>query len=157
MRKGGTFSLRVRQELRVKESWRKMRMTKKPKSVFFKIVFSRTMITILLILFQFLMLFGIFLKLGSYSTLAMVVLNLLGTLCLLYLINKDDIAEFIKCPGAIKTRICGIGFAAKSYYQINLDCGIREVDVGDVIIRNSFDEIAIMDSDTYSMIFKTND
>ena len=71
--------------------------------------------------------------------------------------SQDDIAEFIKCPGAIKTRICGIGFAAKSYYQINLDCGIREVDVGDVIIRNSSDEIAIMDSDTYSMIFKTND
>ena len=71
--------------------------------------------------------------------------------------SQDDIAEFIKCPGAIKTRICGIGFAAKSYYQINLDCGIKEINVGDVILRNSFDEIAIMDSDTYSMIFKSDD
>ena len=35
-----------------------MKATKKPKSVFFKIVFSRTMITILLILLQILMLFG---------------------------------------------------------------------------------------------------
>lgn len=68
--------------------------------------------------------------------------------------SQDDIAEFIKCPGAIKTRICGIGFAAKSYYQINLDCGIKEINVGDVILRNSFDEIAIMDYPTYYMIFK---
>ena len=78
-------------------------------------------------------------------------------LCITESTSQDDIAEFIKCPGAIKTRICGIGFAAKSYYQINLDCGIREVDVGDVIIRNSFDEIAIMDYPTYYMIFKPID
>ena len=71
--------------------------------------------------------------------------------------SQDDIAEFIKCPGAIKTRICGIGFAAKSYYQINLDCGIKEINVGDVILRNSFDEIAIMDYPTYHMIFKPID
>ena len=71
--------------------------------------------------------------------------------------SQDDIAEFIKCPGAIKTRICGIGFAAKSYYQINLDCGIKEINVGDVIIRNSFGEIAIMDYPTYYMIFKPID
>lgn len=71
--------------------------------------------------------------------------------------SQDDIAEFIKCPGAIKTRICGIGFAAKSYYQINLDCGIKEINVGDVILRNSFDEIAIMDYPTYYMIFKPID
>ena len=71
--------------------------------------------------------------------------------------SQDDIAEFIKCPGAIKTRICGIGFAAKSYYQINLDCGIKEINVGDVILRNSFDEIAIMDYPTYYMIFKPVD
>lgn len=71
--------------------------------------------------------------------------------------SQDDIAEFIKCPGAIKTRICGIGFAAKSYYQINLGCGIKEINVGDVILRNSFDEIAIMDYPTYYMIFKPID
>lgn len=102
-----------------------MRMTKKPKSVFFKIVFSRTMITILLILFQFLMLFGIFLKLGSYSTLAMVVLNLLGTLCLLYLINKDDIAEF-KLAWAIP--ICALPvFGTFLFLFVDRNFGTREV------------------------------
>ena len=69
-------------------------MGKKPKSVFFKIVFSRTMVTFLLILFQIALLLEIFFKLGNYSTVILSVLNLAGTFCLLYLINKDDIAEF---------------------------------------------------------------
>ncbi len=102
-----------------------MKMTRKPKSVFFKIVFSRTMITILLILFQILMLFGIFLKLGNYSTFAMVAMNLLGTLCLLYLINKDDIAEF-KLAWAIP--ICAFPvFGAVLFLFVDRNFGTRGV------------------------------
>ena len=102
-----------------------MKATKKPKNVFFKIVFSRTMITILLILFQFLMLFGIFLKLGNYSTFVMVAMNLLGTLCLLYLINKDDIAEF-KLAWAIP--ICAFPvFGAILFLFVDRNFGTREV------------------------------
>lgn len=100
-------------------------MTKKPKSVFFKIVFSRTMITILLILFQILMLFGIFFRLGNYSTFAMVALNLLGTLCLLYLINKDDITEF-KLAWAIP--ICAFPvFGAVLFLFVDRNFGTRGV------------------------------
>ena len=69
----------------------------------------------------------------------------------------NDIAKFIKNSDAVKTRICGMGFGAKCYYLINYDIGVKEVDVGDVLVRNSYDEFAIMDSDTYSMIFKTEE
>lgn len=69
-------------------------MKQKPKSVAFKIVFSHTMITVLLILVQLALFFGIFFYLGSYSTVILVFLNLLGVITLLYLINKDDMPEF---------------------------------------------------------------
>ena len=69
-------------------------MAKKPKNVFFKFIFSRTMVTIFLILVQMDLLFGIFIGLGRYSTVVMALLNVLGTICLVYLINKDDITEF---------------------------------------------------------------
>lgn len=71
-----------------------MKSSHKPKNVLFKIVFSRTMIAVLLILVQFFLLFGIYVGLGSYSTIAMSLLNILGSVCLVYLINKDDITEF---------------------------------------------------------------
>lgn len=71
-----------------------MKHTRKPRKVIFKIIFSRTMITILLILVQILLLCGIFIKLGSYSVLAMFAMNLAGAFCLVYLVNKEDIAEF---------------------------------------------------------------
>jgi len=102
-----------------------MKMIKKPKNVFFKIVFSRTMITILLILFQIFMLFAMFQKLGEYSTFAMTALNVSGSLCLLYLINKDDIAEF-KLAWAIP--ICAFPvLGAVLFWFVDQNFGSREV------------------------------
>lgn len=71
--------------------------------------------------------------------------------------SHTDIAEFIKNSDAVKTRICGMGFGARCYHLINSDNGVTEVDVGDVIVRNSHDEFAVMDSSAYSMIFKSDD
>ena len=70
--------------------------------------------------------------------------------------SHNDIAEFIKNSDAVKTRICGMGFGARCYHLINSDTGVMEVDVGDVIVRNSYDEFAIIDSSAYSMIFKSD-
>ena len=49
-----------------------------------------------------------------------------------------------------------MGFGARCYHLINSDTGVMEVDVGDVIVRNSYDEFAIIDSSAYSMIFKSD-
>ena len=101
-----------------------MKIHKKPKNVFFKIVFSRTMITILLILLQIFFLFAMFLKLGEYSTYAMAALNVAATFCLIYLINKDDIAEF-KLAWAIP--ICALPiFGAVLFWFVDQNFGSRE-------------------------------
>lgn len=102
-----------------------MKISKKPKNVFLKIVFSRTMITLLLILFQFFLLFALFLKLGEYSTYAMMTLNIAATVCLIYLINKDDIAEF-KLAWAIP--ICALPvFGVVLFWFVDRNFGSREV------------------------------
>lgn len=98
-------------------------MPKKPKSVFFKIIFSRTMVTFLLILLQIGLLLGIFLKLGNYSTVVLSLMNLGGALCLLYLINKDDIAEF-KLAWAVP--ICALPiFGALLFLFVDRNWGSR--------------------------------
>lgn len=102
-------------------------MPKRPKSVFFKIVFSRTMVTFLLILFQLAFLLGIFFKLGNYSTLVLTLMNLGGALCLLYLINKDDIAEF-KLAWAVP--ICALPiFGALLFLFVDRNWGSRTLKI----------------------------
>lgn len=102
-----------------------MTISKKPKNVVFKIVFSRTMITILLILIQIFLLFAMVLKLGEYSTYAMMALNIAATFCLIYLVNKDDIAEF-KLAWAIP--ICALPvFGAVLFWFVDKNFGSREV------------------------------
>lgn len=99
-------------------------MKKKPKNVVFKIVFSRTMITIVLILAQIFLLFGIFVKLGEYSTYAVVVLYIASVVCLIYLINKDETVEF-KLAWAIP--ICALPvFGAVLFWFVDQNFGSRE-------------------------------
>lgn len=69
--------------------------------------------------------------------------------------SSNDIGEFIKCPKAVRTKLYGIGFAARRTNLISLDYGVVEVFPGNVILRNSTDEVAVMDRSTYNMLFKT--
>lgn len=102
-----------------------MSISKKPKNVIFKIVFSRTMITILLILIQIFLIFALVLKLGDYSTYVMIALNVAATICLIYLINKDDIAEF-KLAWAIP--ICALPvFGVILFWFVDKNFGSREI------------------------------
>ena len=102
-----------------------MTISKKPKNVVFKIVFSRTMITILLILIQIFLLFAMVFILGEYSTYAMIALNIAATFCLIYLVNKDDVAEF-KLAWAIP--ICALPvFGAVLFWFVDRNFGSRKV------------------------------
>lgn len=62
--------------------------------VFFKLVFSRTLIIILSLILQLSVLLVSFWWLGRYSSLVYAGMSLLGTLLLIYLINKEDLPEF---------------------------------------------------------------
>lgn len=62
--------------------------------VFFKLVFSRTLIIVLSLLLQLSVLLASFLLLGKYSSLVYAGMSLLGVLVLIYLINKEDLPEF---------------------------------------------------------------
>ncbi|MGN1148235.1 MAG: cardiolipin synthase [Lachnospiraceae bacterium] len=62
--------------------------------VFFKIVFSRTMIILLSILIQATILFGSIIWLGRYTTYIYGAMTILGAIVLIYLINKEDLPEF---------------------------------------------------------------
>lgn len=62
--------------------------------VFFKIVFSRTMIILLSILIQATILFGSVIWLGRYTTYIYGAMTILGAVVLIYLINKEDLPEF---------------------------------------------------------------
>ena len=102
-----------------------MKISRRPKSVVFKIVFSRTMITILLILIQLSLLYAMIFNLGEYSTYAMLALNIAATVCLIYLVNKDDIAEF-KLAWAIP--ICALPvFGVVLFWLVEQNFGSREV------------------------------
>lgn len=63
-------------------------------NVFFKIVFSRTMITIILLLIQIVWLLAGFKWLGQYSEISLAVMILISAALLVYIINKDEIPEF---------------------------------------------------------------
>lgn len=102
-----------------------MKFSRRPKSVVFKIVFSRTMITILLILIQLSLLYAMIFNLGEYSTYAMLALNIAATVCLIYLVNKDDIAEF-KLAWAIP--ICALPvFGVVLFWLVDQNFGSREL------------------------------
>ena len=62
--------------------------------VFFKIVFSRTMIIFLSILVQAAILFSSFMWLGKYTTFIFGAMTAGGAAVLIYLINKEDLPEF---------------------------------------------------------------
>lgn len=62
--------------------------------VFFKIVFSRTMIIFLSILVQATILISSFVWLGRYTTFIFSVMTAGGAAVLIYLINKEDLPEF---------------------------------------------------------------
>lgn len=67
---------------------------KKFLSVFFKIVFSRTMIIFLSILVQAAILVSSFIWLGKYTTFIFSAMTVGGVAVLIYLINKEDLPEF---------------------------------------------------------------
>lgn len=67
---------------------------KKYWSILFKIVFSRTMITIALLLVQIFWLFAGFKWLGEYSELSLLIMLVLSAVLLVYIINKDETPEF---------------------------------------------------------------
>lgn len=62
--------------------------------VFFKIVFSRTLIILLSILVQLAILVSSFLWLGKYATFIYGFMAFVGVVVLIYLINKEDLPEF---------------------------------------------------------------
>lgn len=62
--------------------------------VFFKLVFSRTLIIVLSLLLQIAILVSTFLWMGRYSTYVYGGMVLLGVVVLIYLINKEDLPEF---------------------------------------------------------------
>lgn len=62
--------------------------------VFFKLVFSRTLVIVLSLILQLSVLLVSFLWLGRYSSLVYAGMSLLGALLLIYLINKEDLPEF---------------------------------------------------------------
>lgn len=63
-------------------------------NIVFKIVFSRTMITFVLLLLQAGWLFLTFEWLGRYSDFTMVLMAILSAVLLIYIINKDEVPEF---------------------------------------------------------------
>lgn len=67
---------------------------KKFLKIFFKIVFSRTIIIFLSILIQAAILFGNFFLLGRYWAYTYGGMTVLGIVVLIYLINKEDLPEF---------------------------------------------------------------
>ncbi len=67
---------------------------KKYWSVLFKIVFSRTMITLALLLVQIFWLFAGFKWLGGYSEVSLLFMLVLSAVLLVYIINKDETPEF---------------------------------------------------------------
>lgn len=67
---------------------------KKVLNVVFKIVFSRTMITAMLLLLQLFWLIAGFLWLGSYSKWTTLFVTFLSVALLIYVINKDEMPEF---------------------------------------------------------------
>lgn len=67
---------------------------KKYWSVLFKLVFSRTMITVALLLVQIFWLFAGFKWLGEYSEISLLVMLILSAVVLVYIINKDETPEF---------------------------------------------------------------
>ena len=60
----------------------------------FKIVFSRTLIIILMLLLQILVLLGSFKWLGQYLSFIWEGMSFLGAFLIIYIINKDEPAEF---------------------------------------------------------------
>lgn len=60
----------------------------------FKIVFSRTLIIILMLLLQILVLLGSFQWLGQYLSYIWEGMNFLGAILIIYIINKDEPTEF---------------------------------------------------------------
>ena len=60
----------------------------------FKIIFSRTLIVILMILFQMLVLFLSFSWLGKYMNFVLEGMSFLGAFLVIHIINKDEPAEF---------------------------------------------------------------
>lgn len=67
---------------------------KKILNVVFKIVFSRTMITLVLLLLQIFWLVAGFVWLGNYSRWTNLFLNFLSLALLIYITNKDEMPEF---------------------------------------------------------------
>lgn len=60
----------------------------------FKIVFGRTLIIILMVLLQILVLLGSFIGLRSYAPYIWESMNILGALLIIYIVNRDEPAEF---------------------------------------------------------------
>lgn len=67
---------------------------KKFLNIFFRIVFSRTMITMILLLIQIFWLFAGFKWLGRYSEISLAVMIFISAALLVYIINKDEMPEF---------------------------------------------------------------
>lgn len=67
---------------------------KKISNVFFRVIFSRTMITIILLLIQGVILFSCFAFFGQLSAYFLGGFSVLSALAVLYLLNKEDIPEF---------------------------------------------------------------
>lgn len=67
---------------------------KKTLNVLFKIVFSRTMITIILLAIQIFWLIAGFKWLGNYPEISVLLMTFLGAILIIYIINKDETPEF---------------------------------------------------------------
>ena len=67
---------------------------KKYLNVLLKIVFSRTMVTIVLLGVQIFWIFAGFKWLGEYSDVWMIVMSLLSAGVMVYIVNKDETPEF---------------------------------------------------------------
>lgn len=67
---------------------------KKYLNVLLKIVFSRTMVTIVLLCVQIFWLVAGVKWLGAYSELSLIIMNILGAIIIVYIVNKDETPEF---------------------------------------------------------------
>jgi len=72
----------------------KVKVRKQGLTLLWRIVFGRTMITILIVLLQIFLLFWLFAKMGIYSKFGLVVLQVLSVFAIIYIVNGKDNPAF---------------------------------------------------------------
>jgi len=73
---------------------RKVQLKKRGQNILFKLLFSRTMITILMLIVQVMLLFGTFGWMGTYSRSFLLVCNILAVVLVVYIINTKENPAF---------------------------------------------------------------